>query len=511
MKNKIRNDDLDIEQLADSQVWQDTKKIYYDNKSEFDDLILKFAKNYKIDKKTSRDAFIYEIMSCQYNKKNNNKIFDKNVVKWFFVYIVSFIFVAISGSISLLIALFCSRKETEIVYEEMWTGNSLSKRFYNYIDKNLSTINMKRMVLLISPGIDFSNDPIEGWKGKVVNRRYASIIFSFGTAFKVLHKDLLFSIRLLIMSSRSGINITYIYLRVLRKMLMYNSQVHNVKSKILISAGDYYWTPLKYHAYKRNIDNIILLQHNYINDYLHHRLFQYCDYYYSHSQQSIDKHALCGNAKFFNVGSFQLIPFINENITEYDIVFISQTVYQNLVSSWKDLDQDKLKRSYHKLVDNFKCYLQNNPNLKAVYISKLGHEVMQPTIGDKALFDKLDNIDFVSTSGKDTFELISKSKVVINMYSSVGFESYGLNKKVLWINYDRCCDLFNCDTENEDIHVMISDAGYSAFEDRVNLLLSSDGKIDNHFRKLKEKYMNMKDNPAELVSNRVKLIIEDSY
>jgi len=49
------------------------------------------------------------------------------------------------------------------------------------------------------------------------------------------------------------------------------------------------------------------------------------------------------------------------------------------------------------------------------------------------------------------------------MYSSVGFDSHGLDKKVLWINYDRCCDIFKYDTEIEDLHVMIDDS-YEAFE-----------------------------------------------
>lgn len=505
MKKIGIGNDLEIESLVDNQAWQDTKKIYYSNKSEFDALIFSFSKKYKIDQEVSRDAFIYEIMSCQYS---NDKLFDKNIVKWFFVYVFSFIYIAISGLVSILTSFFQSRVETEVLYEEMWTDNSLSKRFYKYIDEKLSAFNIKRKVLLISPGVNFSKGLIQGWKGDVLNKRYASVVFSFQVSLKVVNKDFLSAIRLFKMSRRSGVNITYVYLRVLRKMLMYTSQIHNVKSKVLISAGDYYWSPLKYYSYKKNVDNIILLQHNYINEYLHHRLFQYCDYYYSHSQQSIDKHALCGNADFFNVGSFQLIPFINENNVEYDIVFISQTVYQNLVSTWKDLDQDKLKKSYHRLVDNFKSYLQNNPSLKAVYISKLGHEVMQPVTGDKKLFENVSNIDFVSTAGKDTFEIISKSKVVINMYSSVGFESYGLDKKVLWINYDRCCDIFKYDIEYEDIHVMISDKSYTAFEDKISLLLSSDEKVTIHYKKLKEKYMNIKENPAELVSKRVQLLLK---
>ena len=120
----------------------------------------------------------------------------------------------------------------------------------------------------------------------------------------------------------------------------------------------------------------------------------------------------------------------------------------------------------------------------------------------KNIFKYIPNITFKEAYGKETFTYVNQSEVIINMYSSVGIESYGLDKKVLWINYKHCCDVFKYDTE-EDLHVMINDNSYKAFEERVNLLLSDNKDVDNHYKKLKEKYMNIQENPAKIVANKI--------
>ena len=504
MGKGLKDEELEIDSLISSQYWQEIKKTYYDNKNSFDFLARNFSKKYNVDFKTSRDAVIYEIMSCQY--KNNKNLFNENIFKWVFLYLCSLFFAFTSGLVSFFVYSFSKGVDVDILYEEMWPEKSLYKRFYKSIDVRLGR-NIKKSILFISPGIDFFNRKIQSWGGHVINKRYSGILFEFNISANIIRNDLFFIIKLYRLSKCSDINFVYIYLRLLRKLLMYVSQSCNIKSKVLISAGDYYWTPLKYNIYKRRISNIILLQHNNVCGYLPLRLFQYCDYYYAHSQESIDRHSLCGNAEFFNVGSFQLIPFLNKKDLEYDVIFLSQTVYDDLVANCKELDQNKLIKAYGMLVNNFRSYLEANPNVNAVYISKVGYENSSPTLDDKKTFNGLRNIKFISTSGKDTFEYISKSKIIINMYSSVGFESYGLDKRVLWINYDRCCDVFKLDTTNEDIHIMISDTTYTAFENKMALLLSENENVDHHYKGLKEKYMNIQKNPAELVAIKVKQLV----
>jgi len=189
-------------------------------------------------------------------------------------------------------------------------------------------------------------------------------------------------------------------------------------------------------------------------------------------------------------------------------MFINQTVDDNLTDTDFDLDQKKLQNSYYLLVDNFKKYLTKNKDIKAIYVAKGKTINSSPSIVVKEKYKELSNIKFIGTYGPTTFDVIQKSKLIINMYSSSGFEAYGLDKKVLWINYDRCCDSFKYDTEQEDLHVMINDSSYEAFEERINLLLSDNKEVDEHYKKLKQKYMNIQGNPAKIIANKINEILE---
>ena len=133
---------------------------------------------------------------------------------------------------------------------------------------------------------------------------------------------------------------------------------------------------------------------------------------------------------------------------------------------------------------------------------------VEPAKSIRKSFDTNKNIDFFSAYGKSTFDLVSKSKVIINMYSSVGREAYGMDKKVLWVNYDNCCSLFDLDIAEDDIHTLVTDNSYQAFEERINLLLSDDKEVDNHYKKLKEKYMNIQENPAKIIAAKINEILE---
>lgn len=298
-------------------------------------------------------------------------------------------------------------------------------------------------------------------------------------------------------------------MRFLRKYLVYSSQIKNIQAELIVSAGDYYWNPIKYIIYKKNVKHVILLQHNFKNEFLHNRLFQYCDYYYAHSNQAVQRLEGVPFSKKYPIGSFNLVPFLHHQPLEYDIVFINQTVDDNLTEHDSNLDQKNLRDSYYVLIDNFKEYLRQHSSIRAVYVAKGNTINSEPSITIKEKYKDLNNIEFVGAYGKKTFEIIKKTKLIINMYSSVGFESYGFDKKVLWINYNRCCDVFKYDMEVEDLHVMINDTGYMAFEKKVNLLLSNDVEVDKHYKKLKEKYMNIQENPAKIVADKIQEILKD--
>jgi len=505
--NSIDNDlYIEFNSLKDNKDWQTVYRLYRESIESLSSLIHIVSLKNSISTTQARDIVLFEMMSSYYQRGHREKLSNRNRLKWSLIYILAMCMIFLNGLISLLVP----RKsiKRDVIFEEMFSVKGWSLRFYRYIvDIFKENKDISKSVVYTHPGLnkDFFDNTIEGWSGEVINRREKSILFGFKNSMFVFFNNILSVSKLYHLSQK--LNLIYLYLRVIRKYLVYTSQAKGIKAKVLIAAGDYYWNPIKYIIYKKNISNIILLQHNFKNEYLHNRLFQYCDYYYAHSEQAIEKLEGIPFAQKYAIGSFQLVPFLEEEDKEYDILFINQTVNDDLQNAWPDLDQDKLIKSYDKLIDNFKVYLEKNGYLKAIYVAKGETINSEPSLSVKQKYKAVDNIEFTGAYGPKTFELIKKSSIIINMYSSVGFESYGLDKKVLWINYDRCCDIFKYDTETEDLHVMIDDS-YEAFEERINLLLSDTQEVKEHYVRLKKKYMNINENPARVVADKILELVE---
>ena len=500
---------VEFKSLENNDDWQSVYSFYKKNIDIFEVLIRKISKTYNITLIEARDSILHELFSIHYSRKERKRFHKFNRLKWFLSYILIMFFTLGSGLVDFIFTPFMKKIKYDILYEDMWQEKSWYSRFYKYIDLELKNKKLSKSIFFIHPGMtkDFSNINIEGWRGDILNRRYRSLLFDYKISFNIFYKDLFFLYQLNKMSKK--INIVLLYLRIIKKMLTYSSQVKKIKAKVLIGAGDYYWNPIKYIYYKKSIDNIVLLQHNFKNEYLHNRLFQYCDYYYAHSNQAIEKIEGIDFASIYSIGSLQLIPFLKKEELVYDILFINQTVDDDLTNTFPDLNQKLLQDSYYLLIDNFKKYLEKYKKVNTIYVAKAETINNLPSTNVKKIYNDLKNIKFVGAYGAETFNLIQKSKLIINMYSSLGFEAYGLDKKVLWINYNGCCDSFKYDSEKEDLHVMISDTSYEAFEERINLLLSDNKKVDEHYKKLKEKYMNIQGNPAKIVADKINEILEE--
>lgn len=500
--------DVDFESLKENRDWLEIHALYQNNIKVFSEIIKKVMDNYGMTQVQARDTVLYELMSSNYGRQHKKLLHSLNRFKWSIIYITTFAGIFFSGLASLFIIQ--KKQRLNLLFEEMFPKDGWNKRFYRYITEKIIHMPLDKAIFYTHPGIakDIFNTSIEQWDGDVINRRYSSLFFGFKESSLIIYKDLFFICHLFKLSK--NLNVTYIYLRIIRKYLLYSSQIKNIEADIIISAGDYYWNPIKYFVYKRKIDHIILLQHNFKNEYLHNRLFQYCDIYYAHSDQAIEKLEGISFAHKYSIGSFQLIPYIkNDEPIVYDIMFINQTVNDDLKDSWPYLDQKKLIDSYYILIENFQHILEKFPSYNAIYVAKRGHLDSEPSLTVKERLHHLPNIKFMSAYGPETFELIKKSKLIINMYSSIGFEAYGLNRKVLWINYNRCCDVFKYDTEEESLHTLISNSSYEVFEERVNYLLSENEDIDTHYKKLKEKYMNVQENPAKIIANKISKILKN--
>ncbi|EJF06913.1 hypothetical protein ThvES_00010070 [Thiovulum sp. ES] len=502
MPEEYKKYDVDFKSLRNNEYWIEIHTFYKENIEKIAPLIDRIQEKYGMDFETARDSILYEIVNAHAGTDHRKKLFSKKRYSWSLKYILFFIFSLFSGFINLLISPFLKNRNFDILYEEMWEENSWFSRFYKYIDIELPK-DKTRAILFDHPAPAkpfFKKPRISMWNDEVINRRYGAFIFDWKEVLRVLWKEKFSFFRLWKFSK--DFNFTYIYFRFLRKILLYKTQVQKVKAKNLIMAGDYYWNPVKYFQFKKSISNIILIQHNIKASGIRQRAFLYADYYFTHSEDSNYKMEGVGKTKLISVGSFQLIPFLQKKEIEYDILFINQTVYDKLKEGTPLLDQEKLQKEHNILIENFYKYIYKNKDLKAIYIAKPGYTNREPFLSVEEKFKDLENVKFTSAYGSNMFDLVQKSKIIINMYSSVGREAYGLDKKVLWINYNHSCTIFNQNVDFEDLHILL-DNSYDAFKSRIDLFLSNSDEVDQHFEKLKKKYMNIQENSANIILDSI--------
>jgi len=455
------------------------------------------------DNRLSSDIVMYEIMTWYSNQPYKDKVLKNNYFKWSLIYVFVFFSFFIIGIISLILSFFEKKVHYSLLLEDVRTQHDWYKRFYTYVVKNLNDDVLRKTTMLLTMNGLFDKNffikKVDLWNGAVKNYKYKNILFSYKQVFKIMYLDFFYIYKLYRLSKKLNINYIYIYLRILRKLLTYTSQVENITADVLISAGDYYWSPMKYYCYNEKVDNIMLIQHNFKYGLIN-CIFQYCDIYFAHSDDAISKTEGSEVSKKMSIGSLQLSPFLSENVKiEYDILFINQTVNDNLTKATPNLDQDKLIKEHWRLIDNFQEYMKKNKQKRAIVIAKPGYEKKLPFSQIKEEFLNIKNIEFGSAYGPETFELIKKSKIVINMYSSAGFEAYGLNKKVLWVNYNGCCDVFQY-VLDEGIH-HLKDTNYDSFEERLRILFSAES--NQKYKALKEKYMNIQMDPAKVIADTI--------
>jgi hypothetical protein len=498
LKQGFEKYDVDFKSLQESEYWIEVHDFYKTHIEEIAPLIDRVEKKYGMDFETARDSILYEVTKGHIGAKYRENLFSKKRSIWTLKYISFLLFSLPSGFLNFIFTHFLKSRKYDVLYEEMWEERSWFSRFYKYIDSEISEKNRAILFDHPAPAKPFWKEKINGWSGDSVNRRYGAFLFEWREVLKVFWKEALFFWKL--WKSSKETNLTYIYLRFLRKVLLYKTQVQKVEAKNLIMAGDYYWNPVKYFQFKKRIRNIVLIQHN-IKDDLINRTFIYCDFYFTHSEDSNSKVEGVGRAKLISVGSFQLIPFLEKTKLEYDILFINQTVHDNLKQGASLLlDQEKLIEEHEILLQNFQRYISER-DIKAIYVAKPGYVEKEPFLSAKEILGE--KIEFVGAYGSNMFQLVQKSKLILNMYSSVGREAYGLDKRVLWINYNECCSIFKQDVDKEELHTLLEN-GYGTFRDRVDLLLSDSDEVDIHFQNLKREYMNIEDNPAKILKTYLK-------
>ncbi len=491
--------------MKDDITWINIQKLYLENHRSINALVNHISGFFDIPKKIVRDQIKKEFIAM------TEKPSKANIVINFIRHYTFLFFILFSG----IVFIFQSKKKVkaDVLFEELWDQRSLYSRFYNYIDNYLPK-QIKSGIVLNFPGYskNAQADKIEHAQNKdIFDIRQYNLFFKTGITLKIFFFSFFYFFQLLRYKT-INLDLFLLYLKLVRKILIYTTQASLLETKILISAADYYWNPFKYYFFKQGgVKNILLIQHNFVGDYIVNNFYLSCDYYFAHSQLAINKKIGFYNKNQFPIGSLQLSPFLekSENIL-YDLLIIDQPVHELIMVKSRDGgDKDAIIKQFYSLLNNIKNYLMIHKNKKAIYVLK-PNAMKKETFHDiKNIFHDVENIIFKEVYGKQTFNYVAQSRLILNMYSSVGIEAYGLDKKVLWINYDNCCDIFKYDVEQEDLHILIHDTSYDAFEKRVDMLLSDTLEVNEHYAKLKEKYMNIQENPASVIANKICELVGD--
>lgn len=494
-------------------------KFYNENLQDLEIVFVKLSNKYDIPFDIVKNALLKEIQ-MSFGDKSKERVFDKKcITKNFFKYYSVLIFIFFNS----LLSLFTRKKvkRVDVFYEELWDKGSLYSRFYTYIDNYIG--NYTKALLLTSVSNHKKTDSINIEKNihEIVDIRRFNNYYDFQIAIKIIKNEFFYFLKLNKVTKKVNLDLITIYLKVLRKILIYSTQTKNIESKVIVAAADYYWNPLKYFIFKKKCGEVILLQHNYKVQKANHiqTLFIACDYFFAHSSKALDsfkyyeddkKQKLIFNGLYAKeriaIGSIQLSPYVKEEYNkDIDILIIHQTVDHNFGITWKGLDQAELIRSYYKLLENLSNYLEENKNLNVFYIYK-GIESCDTR--DEKLIKKAEiilsgkNVKFTPAYGHKTFNLVSRTNIMINMYSSVGIEALGLNTKVLWVNYNNVCDIFSYEKYHEDIDTLIDDS-YGYFKQKIDTLLENTKEVDGFYKQLKQRDMNIQESPAKIVGDKI--------
>jgi len=485
-----------------------TEAIYEDNRSTIHEMAELLSKHYDLSEQTVLDTIKKEIYLAQESHKRFEQ--KNNSFKSWITFYLSILY-------SFLSSLFYrspKKEHYDIVYEEMWLQNSWYKRVYSYLkfDSKFTEAILFVPVYFIKP---FRHLVFNEGTLPFINRYRSNYIFDREISAKVFRNEFFLFFTLLQLTRKSQYDFMQIYLRILRKVLIYTTQIKNINAKVIIGTGDYYWGPLKYEIYKKSFANIVLIQYALKNKFSSEGKWISCDYYFGYSRMLMEERCdgLDVKKEMLYCGNIQLTPFtdkIGSIDTAYDILFIHQPYYVDFFKKFDWLDQESWKTEYLTLVKNIKRFADEFPQYSVCYFGKKGQDNPENNIYSKEVIDILngDNIYQSYTSGYDSYMNLLKSTVIINQISTLGYDALGLNKKTLWINYGNILDGYEFDVREEAVDVLI-DNSYEAFKNKILLLLSAQNDVAEFYKNRKKEYMNVTANPGLAIRDKINELLEN--
>jgi hypothetical protein len=303
-------------------------------------------------------------------------------------------------------------------------------------------------------------------------------------------------------------------IRIYKSIAIFETDVNSIRSKVLVTFNDNGYGALRYFIYKKKLGVIMAIQNGYRFGYQSNRMgdmYLYSDYYFGFGKNNIDiqKGMVSGNK--LGVGSLRLHTALVQYrdlappAFEYDVLFLEQL-------SEVDVPAYRLE-TYMQCISLLCEFAIRNPQYRVAYRARVDRADL-PFFGQRIQrnAEKIDemleksNVILNHDMTKDSYVEILKSKVVLFYTSTLGYESIGMNKRVINFNLDKLSMGLSIE---DDIGTLVEN-DYSVFEQKLIFLLNGVGsEIDNFFRRKKVEYMDAEKNIVDTIVRAIEFEVSN--
>jgi len=483
---------------------------FYSNNTSLKKLTSIFEDYYNIPKHVTKNTIQkYLVDHLTHNEEDKEfKHFREQKTKSL-LYLVGLLFYLF---ITLPAALFFSIKTkkifSSILCEEIFqeTKYSLYDRFYRHI---LYYINSDFFIYFTNFNRSYYGDnKFTNFKG-YIKKRFVKNIFPFGITLKVILVSLFKYYDLAKLNSHGSIDVVYIYIRLIKNILVYNAEGYKVKANVFITALPYEWSPIKYIILKKSYKNIFILQQNDVYDRTNTNIYNlYADSYFAFSKYHLKKFSDVIYAREkYAVGSVVLNSLLLNKQNDFNKKYDISIMYGEFDVPFFPYTDRKIHFMNEKFIDNIMLFAINNPSITLYFIIKPKKSLL---LKCEKRFSSYKNIILVDSYGIETLKFISQSKLFINTVSTLGIQSYALDTNVLWINYNNVVTNikgYNLPYEESDLDV-ISNPEYKKLEEKIlDYLYYDTNSYNDILQEKKKNFIEVDKNSAEIIAKKVRAAI----
>ena len=439
------------------------------------------------------DISFKSIHGYNYNtlKSNSkNRVYQKYLLSIISVLLIPFLLI-----VMLLKRNKRNKKKSDITFDE-WRNDSFND-YYKNIAKKLNNQYLINRFLSAKPAYDikYVDKDLKSIKNmEFINKK---IVFKL-LKFSIINYKIILNFHKL--NKKYNINFLFLYLKFLFAYVKFHCNAIHLNTKVFISALDFNSHLLKYEIFaKYNIQYICIQSSNRTNCLL---LYKGADIIFSlgEHQSKLYKNITNSFNEIIPIGSIKCSDYYGKNIEKkHDILFVEQ--YYN----FDNLEYAKNK-NYIKILGNLIQFSKEYPQYKILYRTR--EEKRQKNnilIGYENIHTELENSSIIIDSKENSYDKVLESKIVIGYFSTLCFESIGLNIPALFCYYDNYeFELFDLENSEEDI--IIRDNEYNTFKTSIlQKLHESDNR--KYFSKYKKIYMNQDENTINDICKKIKDIV----